>query len=176
MTDRSNEGRSRARAPILRSREADAPLATPRRRYDLRVRTLKRGHRAYRWNMRQHFMIAVVTAVAAFSIPGTSLAETKSGTNGPDELIGTAQQDELRGKGGKDTLRGRGEDDLLYGGHGADDVFGGSGRDSVWSGSGADWVRASRGRDEIRTQADRDTLQLGTSGPTRAWTGGGRTP
>ena len=129
---------------------------------------------AYRFSMRRHVMTAVVTAIAAFTIPGTSFAETETGTNGPDKLIGTAKQDELRGKGGKDTLRGRAEDDLLYAGPGDDDVFGGSGKDSVWSGTGDDWVRASGGRDQIRTQADRDTLQLGSSGPTRAWTGGGR--
>jgi Ca2+-binding RTX toxin-like protein len=114
-----------------------------------------------------------VIAVLFFTAPAVSAAQALTGTPSDDTLVGTAASDELRGGGGNDTLRGRGEADRLYGGSGNDDVFGGRGADLIWAGQGNDWVRASAGRDEIRTRAGRDTVQLGTSGPSRTWTGAG---
>lgn len=121
--------------------------------------------------MRLLVVSVAVAAIATLSTAGVASAETLIGTPGPDRLIGTDHKDTLRGLGGVDMLRGQGGPDLIYGGAGRDDVFGGRGRDLIRAGPGDDWVRASAGRDGIRTQAGADTVQLGTSGPSRVWTG-----
>jgi Ca2+-binding RTX toxin-like protein len=58
-------------------------------------------------------LLAAVVAILCVAVAGTAWAITRTGTNGPDNLVGTLGSDELYGLAGADTLNGRAGEDRI---------------------------------------------------------------
>jgi Ca2+-binding RTX toxin-like protein len=87
----------------------------------------------------------------------TSLAnsgETKTGTDGEDDITGTAANDALYGGMDRDVIEAGDGDDVAYGGYGSDAVDGGDGDDVLDGGYGNDIVRGGEGNDILISSSD----------------------
>ena len=90
------------------------------------------------------FLGALMLALAATA----AVAETFTGTSGPDTINGSNQADRISGLAGNDSLNGRLAGDLIYGGDGNDTVTGQPGNDSLYGSEGNDDIFNNDGQDE----------------------------
>ena len=82
-------------------------------------------------------------------LPGSSAADTLTGTLGDDTLLGLGRADRLRGRAGNDELSGGLGPDKLNGGNGDDLLLGGRGNDDLRGEANNDILRGDAGSDNL---------------------------
>jgi thrombospondin type 3 repeat protein/hemolysin type calcium-binding protein len=95
-------------------------------------------------------------------VPGPC-ANTRKGTEGPDDIDGTSAGDVIRGLGDDDVLSSLAGDDCLAGGPGDDWLLGGPDSDSVTGGAGDDQIGGGSGDDRLHGDTG-DDLLVGNAG------------
>lgn len=105
--------------------------------------------------MKRTTILALAMALILALVAGTAVAQTFTGTKGPDKLIGTDKADTMIGGDGADRIYGRGGPDSIRGDYGSDPVLRGrDGNDKISGGVGADSAFGDTGNDTIRMVRD----------------------
>src|SRR5215208_1855534 len=88
--------------------------------------------------MRRVILLLTVMDAMLVVASGVALAATRTGDNGPNNIVGTNRADTLQGRGGHDLVNGLGGNDFVSGGAGHDELSGGFGDDVVSGGPKGD--------------------------------------
>jgi Ca2+-binding RTX toxin-like protein len=88
--------------------------------------------------MRRTMLLFATMALTLLVASGVALAATRTGDNGPNNIVGTNRPDTLLGRGGDDLVNGLGGNDVVSGGAGHDELSGGFGDDIVRGGPKGD--------------------------------------
>ena len=88
--------------------------------------------------MRRVILLLTLMAAMLILVSGVALAASRTGDNGPNNIVGTNRADTLLGRGGHDLVNGLGGNDFVSGGAGHDELSGGFGDDVVSGGPKGD--------------------------------------
>ena len=135
--------------------------------------------------MRRVILLSTVMAAMLVLVSGVALAASRTGDNGPNNIVGTNRADTLLGRGGHDLVNGLGGNDFVSGGAGHDDFSGGFGDDVVSGGPKGDYLHGDvwdghssgsgqRGNDFLIGGGGNDTIYSAEGHPDTIVCGGGR--